>query len=172
MNQHCQLAKKAVETYIQKGKVLGVSKKLPAVLLKEKAGVFVTIHKNEDLRGCIGTLFATEENMAKEIIDNAIKAATKDPRFPTIKENELEKLSYEVSVLDPFEQIEKIEDLNPKKYGVFAKSRHDKKSALLLPDLPGLDSPLDQLSACLEKAGIDGKKEKFVLFRFKTKRFM
>jgi len=172
MNIHCSLAKQAVEKYIQSNKVLGVFKKLPATLLTQKAGVFVTIYKNDRLRGCIGTLFATEENLAKEIIDNAIKAATKDPRFPVIKKNELPKLSYEVSILGSFEQIESVNDLDPKTYGVYIKSDEDsKRSALLLPDLPGLVSSIKQLMACLDKASIDGEKERFTLFRFETKKF-
>jgi AmmeMemoRadiSam system protein A len=171
MNQYCQLAKEAIETYIQKGETLSVSKKLPATLLKEKAGVFVSIHKNNDLRGCIGTLFSTKETLAKEIISNAIKAATKDPRFSKITEKELKMLSYEVSILGTFEQIEKICDLDPTKYGVYTKSKSNEKSALLLPDLSGIETPIKQLSLCLNKAGIDGNKEEFILFRFETKKF-
>jgi len=171
MNIYCNLAKQAVEKYIQSNKVLSVSKKMPATLLTEKAGVFVTIYRNDRLRGCIGTLFATEENLAKEIIDNAIKAATKDPRFPIVKKDELPKLSYEVSILGSFEQVESVNDLNPKTYGIFTKSDEDsKRSALLLPDLPGLTSPIKQLMTCLSKANIDGEKEKFTLFRFETKK--
>ena len=59
---------------------------LPKELLEEKRGVFVSIHKFGQLRGCIGTFLPTRENIAKEIIENAISSSTLDPRFPPIKE--------------------------------------------------------------------------------------
>jgi len=59
--------------------------------MQEQAGVFVSIHKkNGDLRGCIGTFEPQEKNIAAEVINNAVSAATHDPRFHPITPEELE----------------------------------------------------------------------------------
>jgi len=83
------LAKKAVENYIKKGKVIDPPADLPEEFLKQRAGTFVTIEKNNQLRGCIGTYLPTKENIAQEVISNAIAAATKDDRFDPVQEEEL-----------------------------------------------------------------------------------
>jgi len=170
MKLYCDLAKQAVEKYIRKGEVLGVPKKLPAEFNK-KAGVFVTIYNNGKLRGCIGTYLPTKENLAQEIIDNAISAATNDWRFPQIFDVELPNIKYEVSILEKPEQIKKIKKLDPKKYGIIVKGQSSGRSALLLPDLEGLATTAKQLAACLEKAGIDLKEEKIIIYRFKATKY-
>jgi len=73
---------------------------------RDKAGVFVSIHKFGGLRGCIGTFEPATENVAEEIIANAISSATRDPRFPAVAPNELKDLSYSVDVLTKPEPIE------------------------------------------------------------------
>jgi len=170
MNLYCSLAKQAVEKYIKEEKVLGSLKKLPAEF-KKRAGIFVTIYNNKDLRGCIGTFHGTKPNLAEEIIDNAIMAATRDWRFESITKEELSRLSYEVSVLEKPEQIKDIEELDPEKYGIIVKEQSSGRSALLLPELEGLDTIEKQLDACYMKSGIDPGAKQVVIHKFKTTKY-
>jgi AmmeMemoRadiSam system protein A len=135
--------------------------------MKERAGVFVSIKKDGQLRGCIGTFEPSRPNIAEEIIGNAISAATRDPRFLPIAPDELEHLSFSVDVLTPPEPAE-FGDLDPKKYGVIAECGW--KRGLLLPDLEGVDTAKDQVSICCQKAGISPG-EPVKLSRFQVKRY-
>ncbi|MCF7924663.1 MAG: AmmeMemoRadiSam system protein A, partial [Candidatus Izimaplasma sp.] len=118
----------------------------------KKAGVFVSLKKYGNLRGCIGTTGPTTNSIADEIIQNAISAGLRDPRFPSVEEDELDKLSVSVDVLMPPESIDSIEQLDTKKYGVIV--RHRGRSGLLLPNLEGIDTPQEQVNIALRKAGI------------------
>jgi len=144
------LAKEAVETYIREGRVIS-PKDIPEEL-KRRAGAFVTIKKHRELRGCIGTIAPTRENLAYEIINNAISSATEDPRFNPIREEELSELSYSVDILNPPEKITDISLLDPKKYGVIVESGWQR--GLLLPDLEGVDTVEEQLRIAALKAGL------------------
>ena len=91
-----RLSGEAVDTYIRTGKA-PVVRSVPGNL-REKLACFVTIYSNGDLRGCIGTIQPYDE-LYKSVIENAISAATRDSRFNPVRESELSKLEYEVSVL-------------------------------------------------------------------------
>jgi AmmeMemoRadiSam system protein A len=176
MNEYVKLAKDTIETYIKTGKKMEIPKDLPKEFYNERKGVFVTIYKksannhNKALRGCIGTFAPTKENIAQEIIDNAISAATCDWRFGPTTEEELNDLLYEVSLLNPPERINSIENLNPKTYGVIVKSA-DGKTGLLLPDIEGVKTPEHQIAIACQKAGIDAQKEKIELYRFTVEKY-
>jgi AmmeMemoRadiSam system protein B/AmmeMemoRadiSam system protein A len=167
MHPIAALAKETVETYVREGK----SPPLPAELtpeMKEKAGVFVSIHKKGDLRGCIGTFEPQEKSVAEEIITNAISSATRDPRFPPISPEELKDLDYSVDVLTTPELVKDESQLDPKKYGVIVECGWRK--GLLLPDLEGVDSVDYQIDICRQKGGI-GPHEPVKLYRFEVKRY-
>lgn len=182
MNPYCRLAKKAVEKYVKEGEKITSSSDLPDKLLKQKRGVFVTLKKEGKLRGCIGTIAATKENIAQEIIANAIAAANRDPRFAIVSEEELNQLSYTVYILSKPEPIEEISQLNPKKYGIIARAypkdvtkkefqaQKPSKQGLLLPNLEGIDTTRKQLNAVCRKAGIEPSEEAIALFRFETEK--
>jgi AmmeMemoRadiSam system protein A len=161
------LARQTVETYIRQGKVIKPGNDLPEEMFAKKAGVFVSVHKNGELRGCIGTINPVYENVASEIIHNAISAGTRDPRFEPIGEDELGALEYSVDVLNPPEPVESIEELDPKRYGVIVRRGY--RSGLLLPDLEGVDTPRQQLSIALQKAGISPD-EPYTIERFTVER--
>lgn len=169
-NPYTNLAKLAVETYIKEKKICKLPKNLPKEFLTQKAGVFVTITKNGQLRGCIGTYLATKKNIAEEIITNAIASATQDFRFNPVKEDELEQLSYSVYILETPSPIKSLDQLDPKKYGILVRSDTG-KSGLLLPDLDGIDTVEKQLSAVCFKCGILPQKEKITICRFKAKKY-
>src|SRR4030042_4433241 len=111
------LAKETVETYVRTGKRPSLPRDL-APEMKEKAGVFVSIHKRGALRGCIGTFEPQQRNVAEEIIVNAISSATRDPRFNPVKPDELADLDYSVDVLTAPEPVEDTIALDARKYGV------------------------------------------------------
>ena len=162
-----ELARKSIKSYIINNKVLETPSPLPDGM-KEKAGVFVSLHKKDDLRGCVGTFSPTKENIAEEIIANAVSASTQDPRFSPVRADEIDDLDISVDILSPYEKIDNISCLDPKKYGVIVKSGW--KKGLLLPDLEGVDTPEQQISICKRKGGID-EGEEIELFRFEVKRY-
>jgi len=166
MSTLAALAKETVETYIRKGETPQPVDLTPE--MQQKAGVFVSIHKNDDLRGCIGTFEPNEENVALETIRNAISAATTDPRFPAITAEELKDLNYSVDVLTSPEPVDGKDLLDPKKYGVIVESGW--RRGLLLPDLEGVDSVDYQIDICRQKAGI-APNEPVKLYRFEVKRY-
>lgn len=111
----------------------------------------MSLKKRGLLRGCIGTYEPTEESLAEEIIVNAIRAATEDPRFPPVTAGELPELTVSVDVLSPPEPCAE-QDLDPKRYGVIVAAGW--RRGLLLPDLPGVDTVEEQLRIAKLKAGI------------------
>ena len=161
-----QLARKTVEKFIGEGKVIEPEELAPE--MQEKAGVFVSIHKHGELRGCIGTFEHTQKNVAEETIANAISSATRDPRFPRITPDELADLDYNVDVLTSPEPVKSQNQLDPKKYGVIVESGF--RRGLLLPDLEGVDSVDYQIDICRQKAGIMPD-EPIKLYRFEVKRY-
>lgn len=132
------------------------------------AGVFVSIKKLGELRGCIGTIEPVHSSIEEEIAANAIAAAFHDPRFDPIEKEELEELVFSVDLLMPPEAVDGIDELEPKKYGVIVK--HAGRSGLLLPDLDGVDTPEQQVDIARRKAGIPVHAE-LELFRFRVERF-
>jgi len=166
MSPLAKLAKKTVETFVKKGKTSQPEEFTPE--MKEKAGVFVSIHKFDDLRGCIGTFEPQTKNIAKETIANAISSATRDPRFPPIAPEELKDLTYSVDVLTEPEPIESQDQLDPKRYGVIVEAGF--RRGLLLPDLEGVDTVGFQIDICRQKAGIMPD-EPIKLYRFEVKRY-
>ncbi len=167
MSPLAKLAKETVETYVREGKVIEPPKRLTPEM-KEKAGVFVSIHKLGGLRGCIGTFEPQQTNVAKETVTNAVSSATRDPRFPPTTPQELKDLEYNVDVLTPPEPIESENQLDPKKYGCIVEC--DLRRGLLLPDLEGVDTVDYQISICRQKAGIMPH-EPVKLYRFQVKRY-
>ena len=166
-DEYVRLARKSLESYILAGEIIPVPTDLPAVMLKEKAGAFVSIHKGGRLRGCIGTFLPTRDNIAEEIIYNAISASTKDPRFRPIEAEELPFLDINVDILSAPEKIDSKDELDVKKYGVIVSKGF--KRGLLLPDLEGVDTVDEQISIAKQKAGIK-EDEEVQLQRFEVVR--
>lgn len=166
---YVRLARESLTTYLNSGKEL---KQIPDYVADEmknmKRGVFVSLKKHGDLRGCIGTIFPVTNSVAEEIIRNAIEAGINDPRFFEVEIEELLDIDFSVDVLTEPQSSSK-EELNPKKYGVIVKSKG--KTGLLLPDLEGVDTVEEQLSIALQKAGIAPDEEyaiqKFEVIRHK-----
>jgi AmmeMemoRadiSam system protein A len=169
MSEHplVRLARKTIETYVNEGKVIPLPEELSPEM-RGPAGVFVSLHRRHQLRGCIGTFQPTTRNVAEEIIRNAIESATRDPRFSPLKKDELADLEISVDVLSPPERVDSIAELDAKKFGVIVAAGGMR--GLLLPDLEGVNTPEEQIAICRRKAGI-GENEPVELFRFNVRRY-
>ena len=165
---YVRLARETIENYIKYGKIIAPPLDISKEIINQKAGVFVSIKKFGNLRGCIGTFMPTQENIVQEIIKNAISAVVDDPRFSPVTVSELGDLIISVDVLSPPEEISDISELDPKKYGVIVSSGY--KKGLLLPDLEGVDTAEYQIDIAKRKAGIYPD-EKVKLYRFEVKRY-
>lgn len=140
---------------------------MPKEFLSNKAGVFVSLKKYGELRGCIGTISPTTESVCLEVIQNAIDAAFGDPRFYGLRKNEFKDIKCSVDVLSPAEPISYLSELDVKHYGVIVTQ--GRKRGLLLPDLDGVDTVEEQLSIAKQKAGI--KDNNYSIERFKVVRY-
>jgi AmmeMemoRadiSam system protein A len=167
MHPIVKLAKETVEKFVLEGEPAQIPADLSSEM-KGRAGVFVSIKKKGELRGCIGTFSPCTKNVAYEIIQNAISAATQDPRFPPVSPEELNGLEYSVDVLTEPEKVASKKELDPKKYGVIVKSREQR--GLLLHDLEGVDTVDEQIGIASMKAGIYPSEE-IELYRFEVKRY-
>lgn len=162
------LARQAVEAYVRQREVLN-----PPVLEEvrpRRAGVFVSLHSPDgSLRGCIGTIEPVRSRIEEEIVHNAISAATQDPRFYPVTPEELEGLDISVDVLTEPEAVVGPEELDPKTYGIIVETS-DGRRALLLPDLPGVDTVDQQLRITCRKGGIDPDRDRYRIYRFRVDR--
>jgi len=131
-------ARKAVTEFLSNGNRMKLESDLEEKF-SFNSGVFVTLNNPDGLRGCIGFPMP-EKKLSHAIIEGAIAAATEDPRFPSVKTNELNDIVFEVTVLtppivvdvsDPMEYLEKIK---VGRDGLII--RHSFSSGLLLPQVP------------------------------------
>ena len=165
---YVKLARASVEHYILHHKKLPLPQDLPSELVSRRAGAFVSIHEHGRLRGCIGTIAPVQDSLAQEIIDNAVSASTRDPRFDPIKADELAWLEISVDVLGDPEPISSPRELDVKRYGVIVTK--GRKRGLLLPDLDGVDTVEQQISIAKSKAGIAEWDRNVQLQRFEVVR--
>ncbi|NMA94293.1 MAG: AmmeMemoRadiSam system protein A, partial [Clostridiales bacterium] len=161
------LARQTIEEYIRTGRRPELPENLPDEMTKRQAACFVSLHREGQLRGCIGTLEPCRGSLALEIQSNAISASTKDPRFQPLRPEELEDLDVSVDVLFPAEKIQSIKELDPKRYGVIVSS--GLRRGVLLPNLEGIDTAERQVEIARRKAGIAAG-EAITLERFEVVR--
>ncbi|MFP4697770.1 MAG: AmmeMemoRadiSam system protein A [Eubacteriales bacterium] len=160
---YVKLARESLTTYLNTGKRMTLIPDYVTEDMKnKKRGVFVSLKKHGELRGCIGTILPTTDSVAEEIIRNSIEAGCHDPRFYEVKEDELLDIDFSVDVLTEPEPTN-VSELDPKKYGVIVYN--NTRRGLLLPDLEGVNTVEEQLSIALRKAGIEPDKD------YKIKRF-
>ncbi len=174
MDPYVMLARRTIENYVRTGRRLMwddiealMTSEVKETLLNEQAGAFVSIHKNDQLRGCIGTIEPTSDSLFDEIVYSAISACSSDPRFNPVLEEELDDLEIKVDRLYPAEPIESLEALDVIKYGVIVEKGY--KRGLLLPNLEGVDTVAYQVSIAMQKAGI-GSLDGVKMYRFEVER--
>ena len=147
------LARRAIESFIRDNTIITPPEDLPDELTAH-AGCFVSIKTLDgDLRGCIGTVDPVKDTLAEEIITNGISSATRDPRFPPVRADELPNLKYSVDVLSAPEPC-KLDELDPKIYGVVVEDETGFRRGLLLPNLEGISLASHQVEVASQKAGI------------------
>ncbi|MGZ5436079.1 MAG: AmmeMemoRadiSam system protein A [Pyrinomonadaceae bacterium] len=163
------LARHTIETFVRDGTVIHPPANAGGSDLSARAGCFVSIKTRAgELRGCIGTIDPVKDSLAEEIIANALSAATRDPRFPPVRADELPNLKYSVDVLSAPEPCT-LADLDPKTYGVIVEDESGRRG-LLLPNLEGIKTATEQVEIASRKAGIaPGSPVK--LFRFRADRY-
>ena len=162
-----RLARATVEAYLTGGELPYPDPLAPE--LQERAAAFVSLHLEDgSLRGCIGTFQPVQENIAQEVIANAISAATRDYRFWPVQPDELPRLRYSVDILSLPEPITDPAQLDPERYGLIVEN--GSRRGLLLPAIPGVATAEIQLAICREKAGI-GFAEPVQLYRFTVRRY-
>ena len=165
-----RLARLSLETFVKTGERLErLPDDLPAEMTEQAAGAFVSLHAHGQLRGCIGTTGPTTESVAWEIVQNAVSACSRDPRFPPVTVSELDILEYSVDVLGQPEPISSPAELDVKKYGVIVSCGG--RRGLLLPDLEGVDTVEQQIDIARQKGGISSR-EKYTLGRFEVVRHL
>lgn len=165
-----ELARQATEHFVSKAQRLPLPETGLEAFRNQAAGIFVTLlDQNQQLRGCIGTISPSCDNILAETIQNAISAATRDPRFRPVQPEELPQLHYSVSVLHAPEAIAGPEALDPKRYGVIVVARGGRRG-LLLPDLAGIEQAEQQVRHAMHKGGIFPG-EAVQLFRFQVDKY-
>ncbi len=164
---YVKLARASVEAWVRRHERIPVPEGLPEEMLTRRAGTFVSLHRHGQLRGCIGTILATQDSIAEEIVQNAVSACSRDPRFSPVTPEELGSLEISVDVLDEPEPIGSPDALDVKRYGVIVS--HGAKRGLLLPNLDGVDTVEDQIRIACRKGGIR-EGEPYSLERFEVVR--
>ena len=124
------IARHAIETFVRTGHVVAAEREEPA--LNQHRGCFVTIHRQGELRGCIGT-FTAARPLWREVAAMAVSAATRDPRFNPMKERELADFSLEISVLSPLEETDEPRKIEVGKHGIYLE--RDGNRGVLLPQV-------------------------------------
>ena len=163
-----RLARLSLETFVRTGKQLdALPKGLPDEMTTRSAGAFVSLHAHGQLRGCIGTTGPTTESVAWEIVQNAVSACSRDPRFAPVRADELDSLEYSVDILGEPETVSSQTELDVKKYGIIVSCGG--RRGLLLPDLEGVDTVEQQIEIALRKGGISSE-ERYTLERFQVVR--
>ncbi len=168
MHPIVSLAKKTIEEYVRSHKKITPSEEGLGDLAGRQAGVFVSLKKHGELRGCIGTIQPCTASVAHETVENAISAATRDPRFTPVTPDELDEITYSVDVLTAPEPVDDLSALDPRRYGVIVTAGG--RRGLLLPDLEGVDTAQQQISISMRKAGIR-QDEKIGVERFEVIRY-
>ena len=166
-DHYMMLARRTLEHKVKTGGIPSLPDDLPDEMRSGRAGVFVSLHKEGRLRGCIGTIAPSTDSIAKEIVQNAVSAGLRDPRFDPVTESELPYLTYKVDVLEPAEPISGPEELDVKRYGVIVSRGY--RRGLLLPNLDGVNTVEEQIAIAREKAGIS-EKDPVSLERFEVVR--
>ncbi|MFW6172399.1 MAG: AmmeMemoRadiSam system protein B [Elusimicrobiota bacterium] len=147
-----KIARNTIEEYVKNGEMPQIE--VQDEQLKEKRGVFVTLHKNGELRGCIGHIMP-EKQLYLAVREMAVQSSTKDPRFPPVTEDEIDELEIEISVLTVPKQVKSADEIELKRDGVIVKKGF--KQGVYLPQVAeetGWSKEKFLSSLCYSKAGL------------------
>ena len=174
-----RLARFSLESYVRDGRRVRaacdlpseLAESLPEELTSTRSGAFVSLKKDGQLRGCIGTILPVRDTLAEEICANAISAGCRDPRFSPVEPAELDELVYDVDVLSTPEAVASVEELDPRRFGVIVSAPGGRRG-LLLPDLDGVDTVEEQVRIAARKGGIDPAEDGVGFERFTVTRHL
>ena len=160
LNEHMRkklfkIARKAIESYVKTGQKIELSE-TDEELLEEK-GAFVTIHKEGNLRGCIGNIIG-HGPLYLTVRDMAIAAATDDPRFSPLSSDELDNIDIEISVLSKPRRVTDVEEIQMGVHGVIIKKGF--RSGVFLPQVAtetGWSKEEFLSNLCAHKAGLSAE---------------
>ncbi|NIA22600.1 MAG: AmmeMemoRadiSam system protein A [Proteobacteria bacterium] len=124
-----QIARRAIESYFDFPGEQPITK---FSKLKEKGAAFTTITIDDRLRGCIGYIVAVKA-LYETVWETARSAAFGDPRFPSLKRDEVEFIKIEISVLSPLKELKNLNDFDIGKHGLYIRKGF--YSGLLLPQV-------------------------------------
>lgn len=161
---YIHLARTSLRYYLKHHKPMKQPEGLDAAFY-ERAGVFVSLYKNDELRGCMGSVQPIHRTLGEEIIQTAVAAALHDPRFPPVTNKELSQLELHVDVLSHLEPVFFPDELDVKQYGIIVSSSG--KRGVLLPNIKEITTSQQQLQIALEKAGIS-KDDFYTIERFRV----
>lgn len=159
-----KLARKTAELYLKSGEK--PEKKYFDEKITSNCGVFVTLNKNNTLRGCIGYI-APIKQLYKAVIENTINALVNDYRFPKVTLSELDGIEIEISVLTPPREIGSYKDIILGKHGIILQK--DGRQAVFLPQVAveqkwDLETTLTHLSMKAGLSGNDWKNANYAVF--------
>jgi AmmeMemoRadiSam system protein A len=165
------LARLTVERHLAGGRqpTGGAEVDPDASLWNARQACFVSIKTtNGNLRGCIGTIVPVQPSLDREIIENAVSASTRDPRFPAMTTAELPSVVFSVDVLGEPERIADRSMLDVKRWGVIVSKGG--RRGVLLPNLEGVDTVDFQLEMACRKAGMSDMND-ITIERFAVERY-
>jgi AmmeMemoRadiSam system protein A len=168
MHDYVQLAHQTLRVYLETGQIPAIAKPLPSDLGRP-AAVFVTLTTADDqLRGCRGTIEPVEPNLAEAIVKTTIASAVDDPRFEPLTFDQLAGMKIKIDILGPLQPVTTETELDPRIYGVLVQSGGQR--AVLLPDIPAIETVDQQLTAARRKANILPR-ETIRIFKFTVERY-
>ncbi|MFH1783473.1 MAG: AmmeMemoRadiSam system protein A [bacterium] len=147
-----QIARETIVSYLSCGKKPKFD--VSDTDLCEECGAFVTLHKDGNLRGCIGNIIG-HEPLWETVSDMAVESATGDPRFPKVKKEELPHIDIEISVLSKPERVRSADQIELGKHGVIVRKGFS--SGVFLPQVAtetGWSKEEFLSSLCSHKAGL------------------
>lgn len=137
-----KIARDSLETYVRRHEHIDLAMYPLTPALKEKHGAFVTLRRQDQLRGCIGYTQSIE-SLAEAVRDNAVNAASRDPRFPPVAPDELQDIHIEISALcpgekqgSPFIRVHDISEIVLGRDGLYLEHSGPRGGGLLLPQVP------------------------------------
>lgn len=160
-----KIARQAAEYYVTEGQQLPLTWPLPAELLQQRA-CYVSIYENPGRRprAMYGHPLPQQKSLAEEIAYNTVQAI-RLRSASRLRKVDLSYLGYSVAILGPLERITSPVHLDPGRYGLYIRSDRD-KSAVILPQRTGIETPEDQIATAMRESGIEPSSEAISMYRF------
>jgi len=164
MGMYNKIANQAADYYIKTNEVMPTPLAVARELTRQRACYVTVLEKpGRHIRGLYGQTLPRFRSLAEEIIVNTVTALSSGHWRPS--RLDLPHLMYSVALLGPLQRISDKNHLNPFVYGLYIVSDRG-KSALLLPQRAGVETPDDQIATALRESGINSRAETITMYRF------